>query len=177
MAKKVINVEAATVTFDFTKDGGEAFVLKAGDIPGFGVLEGTALHALLHGVSQKVGDSYANAKNQPNPLEWAQAQVKAVIAAIVGGNWNVGRTGEGAIRVSLLARAIHAVKTAAGEEASLESCQEFVDSLTKEQVAEYKGKKKIARAMDTLRAADAEAKLARAKAKLAAGDDSDDDEE
>lgn len=188
MAKKVIDVEKGTVSFDFSKDGGEVFVLEAAKVPGFGNVTGTALHAMLHGFSQKIGDSYANAKNQPNPVEWAQQQVRDLIASIMGGVWNAGRTGDGAARVSILARALFRIQLATWEpgtkdadgneipEPTEAAAQAFVDSLTKEQVAEYKGKKKVARMLDTIRLEDAQARLERAKAKAAAGE-ADDEEE
>lgn len=178
MAKKVINLEAGTVSFDFTKDGGEVHVISAADVPGFvpGTV-GAALHALLHGISQKVGDSYANAKNAADPVAWAQDQVKTLISSIKQGIWNAGRTGEGAVRVSLLARAMHRIKLAGGEESTELEAQAFVDSLTKEQVAEFKSKKKIAREMDKIRLEDAKAKLERAEKRAAAGLADEDDED
>ena len=183
MAKKVISLEAGTVSFDFSKDklangeAGPVLAISASQVPGFGTVTGVALHALLHGVSQKVGDSYANAKNQSNPVDWAVKQVQDVIASIIGGVWNAGRTGEGATRVSILARAMHRIKVAAGEPSTEAEAQALVDSLTKEQVAEYKSKKKIARMLETIRVEDATARLERAKAKAAAGESDEEDDE
>ncbi len=200
MAKKVINLEAATVAFDFSKDklangeAGPVIVLAAKDVPGFGTVTGTALHALLHGLSQKIGDSYANAKNQPNPVDWAVKQVSDLIESIRKAVWNAGRSGEGVSRVSILARALHRIKVAAGEPSTEAEAQAFVDSLSldaegketkesiaagKAKIAEYKSKKKVAKVIAQLQLEDAQAKLARAQAKAAAGetDEEEDDED
>jgi len=183
MAKKIIDLAAATVTFDFTKDGGEKFVIAANQVPGCESVSGTALHAMLHGLSQKIGDAYAAAKSQPNPLAWAQDQVKATIASIVAGVWNAGRTGEGTAKVSILARALHRVKLAAGDtESSEAAAQAYLDELEaqpdgKAQIAALRAKKKVAKMLDTIRLEDAQKRLERAKAKAAAGDTSEDEED
>jgi hypothetical protein len=175
---------AAGVAFDFTQDGGEKFLIFASQIPGYVEgLTGTALHALLHGVSQKGGDSYAAAKSQANPLEWAQSQVKEVIAAITKGIWNTGRTGEGTAKVSILARALHRVKLAAGDTESTEqAAQAYLDELEKlpdgkAQIAALRAKKKVAKMLDTIRLEDAQKRLERAKARAAAVADEEDEDE
>jgi|SRR5690606_24577349 len=176
---------AAGVAFDFTKDGGEKFLIFASQIPGYVAgLSGTALHALLHGVSQKGGDSYAAAKSQPNPLEWAQEQVKETIAAILKGVWNTGRTGEGTPKVSILARALHRIKLAAGDTESTEqTVQAYLDELEKQpdgkaQITALRSRKKVAKMLDIIRLEDAQKRLERAKAKAAAaGGDEDEDED
>jgi len=177
MAKKKVNLETASVVFDFTKDGGEALTIRADQIPGYVPLTGTALQTFLHGISQKVGDSYASAKKQADPVNWSMAQVRAQLQSLVDGIFNPGRTGEAAVKVSILARAIHRVKTLAGEDSTELAAQAFVDTLTKEQAAEYRSKKKISRALDAIRLEDATARLARAQAKAEAGDDGEDDED
>lgn len=177
MAKKKVDLESASVVFDFTKDGGEALAVSAEEIPGYVPLSGTALQIFLHGISQKVGDGYASAKKQADPTGWSMAQVKAALASLREGIFNPGRTGEATVKVSILARAINRVKLAAGEESTELAAQAFVDGLTKEQAAEYRSKKKIARALDAIRLEDATARLARAQAKLAAGEDDEDEDE
>lgn len=173
---------AAGVAFDFTKDGGEKFLIFASQIPGYVAgLGGTALHALLHGVSQKGGDSYAAAKSQPNPLAWAQEQVKETIAAILGGTWNTGRSGDGAARVSILARALHAIKIAAGQESTVQEVQAYLDELEKQedgkaQIAALKEKKAVKAALARIRLEDAKKRLERA-AKAAEGISDEEDEE
>ncbi len=174
MAKKIVNLETATVEFDFTKDGGEKLAVALSELPAE-IVQRLA----LHGLSQKGGDSYAAAKNQANPVAWAQEQVKGIIESLKKGVFNAGRTGEGTARVSILARALHNLKIAAGEASTEAEAQAFVDSLSKEQVAEYKGKKKVARELDKIRLADAKARLERAEKAAAAGlsDEEDGDEE
>lgn len=175
MAKKVVNLEAKAVTFDFTKDGGAAIVATLAELP-----ESIITRLALHGLSQKAGDAYANAAKQSDPVKWAQEQVAAVIKGLKEGVFNAGRTGEGAAKVSILARALHAIKLAAGDSESTEAAaQAFVDTLTKEQVAEYKTKKKVAKMLDQIRLADAKARLERAEKKAAgsAGLSDEEDEE
>ncbi len=172
MAKKIVNLETKAVTFDFTKDGGDAVVVGLGDLS-----EDIITRLALHGLSQKVGDSYANAKNQADPLKWAQEQVQSVIKGLKEGVFNIGRTGEGTTRVSMLARAIHRIKVAAGEESTEVQAQEAIDAMTKEQVAELKSKKRIKKELDKIRLEDAAKALERAQAKAAAGGDEDEDDE
>jgi hypothetical protein len=176
--------EAVGVCFDFTKDGGEKHTILASEVPGYvDGLSGTALHGLLHGISQKGGDSYAVAKNQANPLAWAQEQVKAVIDSIKKGVWNAGRTGEGGVRVSILARALHRIKAAAGDtESSEAAAQAYLDELEKQadgkaQIAAIRAKKKVARMLDTLRLEDAQKRLERAQKAAAAGVTDEDEDE
>lgn len=182
MAKKVVNLEAKAVAFDFTKDGGPKVEIALADLPA-----DIVTRLALHGLSQKVGDSYANAKNQADPVKWAVDQVAAVIKGLVGGVFNAGRTGEGATKVSMLARALHRIKLAAGDsESTAEAAQAFIDGdgtpenpgLTKEQIAEYKSKKKVAKMLDVIRLEDAQERLDRAqkKATASAGLSEEDDE-
>lgn len=181
MAKKIVNLEHGTVTFDFTKDGGETFVIDAAQVPGYGTVSGVALQALLHGLSQKIGDAYASAKGQANPLAWAQEQVRETIASIIGGTWNAGRSGDGAARVSILARALHAIKVAAGQESTEAEAQAYLDGLEKAedgkaQIAALKEKKAVKAALARIRLADAQKRLERA-AKAAEGISDEEDEE
>lgn len=59
--------------------------------------------AMIHGLTQKVRDSFAGAKGDVN---YAIAQAEAVIEAIQGGSWNRrgGATGSGGILAEAVAR-------------------------------------------------------------------------
>jgi hypothetical protein len=138
----------------------------------------------LHGLSQKVGDSYAAALKEggKDPVAWSVQQVNDVLKGLKEGIFNAGRSGGGAPRVSLLARALHAIKVAAGEVSTEAEAQAYVEALEaqpdgKAQIAELKSKKKVARMLDTIRLEDAAAKLARAQAKVAAGGEDDEEDE
>jgi len=58
----------------------------------------------VHGLSQKLGDSFAGAGSEENPVSYAKARVQAVIDQLLAGDWRV--TAEGGPRVTLLARAL-----------------------------------------------------------------------
>lgn len=172
MAKKIVNLEARAVSFDFTKDGGAVVNVGLADLPA-----DIVTRLALHGLSQKCGDSYANAKNQADPVAWAVEQVQGVIKGLIAGVFNAGRTSDGTVKVSMLARALHRIKLAAGDaESTAEAAQAFIDGdgtaenpgLTKEQISEYKSKKKVAKMLDTIRLEDAQVRLKRATAKAAA---------
>lgn len=103
MAKKSVNVENQSVAFSFD-DAGEASIILSD-------LSADIITQLaLHGLSQKVGDSYAGAKGAVENLdvtadEWSLAQAEETIKQLVEGNWAV-RSGGGAARVTDLASAL-----------------------------------------------------------------------
>lgn len=76
-------------------------------VPGFDPAldrKSMAYRLMLHGASQKIGDSYAQAKAQTDPLSYAKAMVKDTIAQVYAGEWRVN--GAGGPRVNELAIAI-----------------------------------------------------------------------
>jgi hypothetical protein len=58
----------------------------------------------IHGISQKGGDSYAGAANEPDPMAYAAASIKETLEGIMANVWRV--TSAGGARVTLLARAL-----------------------------------------------------------------------
>ena len=123
----------------------------------------------LHGLSQKLGDSYAGAADEENPLGYAKESVTDVHGQLVNGDWRV--TGTGGSRITLLARAL---ARATGQ--TVEAAQGVIDVK-----AEYgddgkpseagKAFLKAVRADAAIKAAVAEIKLEdaqKAKAKLGA---------
>lgn len=70
---------------------------------------------MLHGMSQKGGDSYAGAKGN---FAEGIANLKEVIAALQAGQWNGGRDGEGKPRLGELSAAIARVKGVSLEDAT-----------------------------------------------------------
>lgn len=59
----------------------------------------------LHGLSQKIGDSYAGAASAERPFAYAVEAIKETIAQLMRGEWRVAAVAGGP-RATLLARAI-----------------------------------------------------------------------
>lgn len=103
MAKKTVNVEDGTVTFDFGEAG--QTVINYDELPA-----DIQRQLGLHGLSQKGGDSYAGAKSacaesDMDPEVWSKGQVDSVAQQLAEGNWAV-RAGGGGPAITDLARAL-----------------------------------------------------------------------
>lgn len=114
----------------------------------------------LHGASQKIGDSYAGAKDSgEDPLAYAKAAIQDTIKQLYskenGGNdtWSVARSGSGAPRTSILVQAYAQVKGI-----SIEEAQEVISGLNDEEKKVVAAAKKVAAAMAGIRAEAAAAK-------------------
>lgn len=122
----------------------------------------------LHGASQKIGDSYAGAKDSgEDPIAYAESAVRETIKQLEEGNWSVTRTGTGAPRTSMLAQALAAVKGI-----TLEAAIDAVSELNDDDKKTLQQNKKIAAKIAGLKAEQA---LARAKAAEAAAEKEDAD--
>lgn len=110
----------------------------------------------VHGLSQKLGDSYASAGQQENPLAFAKQRVADVAAQLREGDWRV--TSEGGTTVTLLGRAL-ARATGQTEEAAMAKIRE------REEGDEDEGKafKKALRAHPDIKKATADIKAEDAK--------------
>lgn len=97
----------------------------------------TKFRALVHGISQKVGDSYAGAKAEENPLAFAKESAAATIAQILNGDWRAASTGGGP-RVTDLAVAFSRVT---GK--TVEECVEYIGTLDDAQTKDLRGRAKI----------------------------------
>lgn len=116
---------------------------------------------MVHGASQKVGDSYAGAKAESNPVEFAKASIAETIKQLVEGNWRV--TAVGGPRVTDLATVYAQVS---GE--TLEAAVEFVGGMDEDATKALRAKPRIKAALAALaakRAAEKAAKLAEEAAK------------
>lgn len=82
--------------------------------------------AAVHGMSQKLGDSYANSGGDVN---WAKEQFDATLATLEGGSWSAERGSTGGLWVD----AVAAVRGIAREDAL-----EVWRTLTEDQVATLK---------------------------------------
>jgi hypothetical protein len=115
----------------------------------------------LHGLSQKVGDSYAGADS----IEAARAAAQRVVDDLIAGRWTAQRAGGGGgPRVTQLAEALARVATASADlpDMSIEEAVEVVSDMEDEQ-------KKALRANAAIKAAMAEIKLERAKKEASEG--------
>lgn len=162
MPKKQVNFDAAAgtrqVAFTMDKPAGAAEdfqpVVHVFDLSK--VNEETLIRLALHGASQKIGDSYAGAKDSgEDPITYADAAVRETIEQLYQGKWSVTRTGSGAPRTSMLAQAFAAVKGI-----TLEEAIEAVSGLTDEEKKVLQQNKKVAAKIAALKAEQA---LARAK--------------
>lgn len=124
----------------------------------------------IHGLSQKLGDSYASASSQENPLAFAKERVKSVIEQLLAGEWRV--TAEGGPRVTLLARALAratgqtvdaAVEVLANKQAELDNeGKKLADNPWKQFQKQLRGQPAIAAAIAAIELEDAQAAAAAA---------------
>jgi hypothetical protein len=133
----------------------------------------------LHGASQKIGDSYAGAKDSgEDPLAYAKAAIQDTIKQLYskenGGNdtWSVARSGSGAPRTSILIQAYAQVKGV-----SIEDAQETIGALNDDEKKVVAGTKKVAAAMAQIRAEAAAAKARKLAAEAAKEDEEGGEEE
>ena len=96
LKKAEVNFDGDTLTIDFVEAG--SVVVDAAKLP-----EEIQHQLMLHGLKQKVCDSYSGIRGQE-----AEDTANAVITQLQEGNWAVARSsgGGGAVRVTLLAEAI-----------------------------------------------------------------------
>ena len=110
--KRATDAAGVRITFDGYTEGTVAVMLS--DLPQEIV---TAL--AVHGLSQKLGDSYAGAKkaaeNGSDPAVWAAEQAATVAENLAAGIFVAVREGDGEGRVSLLIQALEAVANANGQ--------------------------------------------------------------
>lgn len=109
MPTKTVDIAAGTVTFGFEDDTVQVFDLsKAQDL---------IAHLALHGASQKIGDSYAGAGKEVDPVAYAKEAVRETIAQLYAGTWRV-TGGGGGKQHSLLILAVAEVSGLSVEEAA-----------------------------------------------------------
>lgn len=150
MAKRVYvskNGNTSTATADatelvFTFTNGKALSVKFDALPA-NVLD----TALRHGISQKVGDSFAGAMTADEAVESA----KATIAALTAGNWSAPRESTGGV----LAEAVAKVRKIPVEQAAA-----ALAKLDDEQLKAVRAHREVRAAVATIAAARA---VARAK--------------
>lgn len=124
----------------------------------------------VHGLAQKIGDSYAGAGEEKDPLAAAEAWIAETVAQLKAGEWRVSAVGGGP-RASLLAKAL---ARATGQ--SLEDSVAVIDLLpdedkTQEDGTVQPGKKTLRKSlkpiMDQISAEEAAARAAKSAGKTA----------
>jgi hypothetical protein len=131
------DVPTGRIIFTFSDDTTEIYDIRK--TPGY--VEGIDHNSVffrqaVHGGSQKIGDSYAQAASTSDPLAFAKSAVRDMIAQLYKGEWR--STVEGAPRVNELAVAI---SRATGE--SLEDAVALVAELDDAGKKEWRNKAKI----------------------------------
>lgn len=139
------------IIFTFDDETQEVFDVRHVD-------EKTRFQAMMHGFSQKIGDSYANAAKAENPLTFTKESARDTIAQMYAGDWRAARAA-GEPQVSDLAVAL---SRASGQ--SVEAAHEFVEGLTDDEKKVWRKKAKIAVQLDFIRSE----RLAERARKLAA---------
>lgn len=104
--KATVTVEGTTLTLTFAH--GEELTLDANDLP-----NEQKQNCLMHGMKQKVCDSYSGVSTPQEALEKASGVVEGLLQNL----WSVRGTGEGGTRVTQLARALSMVTGQSIEEA------------------------------------------------------------
>ena len=156
------------------KDADAGVIFKAGDEVLAAVLlkdlpEDMVTRLAVHGLAQKIGDSYAGAGEESDPLAAARTWIKETVDQVRKGEWRVAAVGGGP-RASLLAKAL---ARATGQ--SLEDSVAVIDLLPDEDVegadGVQPGKKSLRKAlkpiMDEISAEEAAARAAKSKGKAA----------
>lgn len=157
MTKKVVNVEAGSVTFDFENGKTAVFTLDS-------VSPEILKRLALHGASQKIGDSYANAKDSSDPAVYAEETSTEVIKQLVDGEWRA--TSATGPRVSDLAMAVSRLNG--------KPIEEIIESLgkaTDEQKKELRKHPQIAATLAAIKAENAAKRAAALAAKASSGGD------
>lgn len=101
--------DAVALLFRFAN--GEEIKVNRADVP-----ENIAGAAMLHGLAQKIGDTYAGAENLGEAVEKAKAMAEQLLL----GSWTTGRQASGP-RIQHLVDAIAAAKEVAGQEVDREA--------------------------------------------------------
>lgn len=143
--KASVSVEDTVITFDFEQAGEQLSIDVAA------LNDETKTRGLLHGIRQKIQDSYAGVDGDK-----AHVAAGAVIDAIMSGSWTqrTEGSGGGAARTSMLAEAL---ARATGQD--LDACIAKLSTMEDEQ-------KKAVRAHPAVKKAMSEIKLERAQAEL-----------
>lgn len=152
IASKATHVETQTVTFTFLdpegNPSGDPIVAKLSDLS-----ETIRTQLALHGLSQKLGDSYAGAES----LEAARGSVTGTLQQLVNGTWTQRSSGGGS-KTSDLAEAVAQLKNAPVEDVAAKLAQ-----LSDEDVKAIRANAKVKAIMAEIKAKRAAEKARAAK--------------
>jgi len=144
----------------FTLPDGKQFAIALGDLP-----PTVVTRLAVHGLSQKIGDSYAGASEAESPLAYARGAIEETIKQLLAGDWRVAAAGGGP-RATLLARALARVTGKA-----LEDSIGVVDNLTDDAKKELRANPAIKASTAAIKLEDQAAQAEKLKKVAAAGGD------
>jgi hypothetical protein len=145
IAVKVLDLEDNAVEFTFT--GQEPILVKASDFSA-----DVQAHFMLHGMSQKLGDSYSSAKGD---VAVAMESFKSCLEQLKNGDWRAARgEGEAKPRTTELASAVARIK---GVEVSVAA--QAISAMPEEQRKALRSNDRVKATIALLRAEKAQAKL------------------
>ena len=139
MSKITKSINGDTLTIQFGDDG--AVSVNLNDVL---MMQATLA---MHGLSQKVGDSYA----ANTGMKDAMAKAQSTIDALKAGQWNSGRTGGGGDLVEALMRATNKPRQA---------CADLIATFDKDKAAAVRKSPQIVAALAAIRAERAAQKAA-----------------
>ena len=102
--------------------------------------------ALSHGLSAKLGDGYAGAGSESDPVAYAVAQFDAINEGLMKGEWST-RTPGGAPRLTLLVEACAEIR-----KVTVDVMQEFVGGLSDEDKKALRGDPRVKAQIDAIKA-------------------------
>jgi hypothetical protein len=150
MIRRTRDDEGGTITFSIA--GFPDITIDTSRLP-----EGVRDRAVLHGISQRVGDSAAGLGHD---LKRAHATMQSVVDRLMAGEWGTERVGEG--RATDVATAVAEYFSEAGKAMTPSQASEALAALTKEQRASIRRHPEIARRTARLAAERAAAKADKA---------------
>lgn len=156
LAKKTVDTDSRSVTI--LLGDGSSTTHSLSDLPAEIVTQ-----LALHGLSQKLGDSYSGAANAvaegeaPDAVTYAKETIARVWATLTAGDWSATRSGGGAI--SMLARAVAEVLGIEPAEAAAK-----LEGMEKEAKKKVQSSPKVAVVLARMKAENAARAAARAQA-------------
>lgn len=137
VAKK--DYDAETATFSIVFADGTSHEVALSDLP-----QEIQLNLALHGLSQKLGDSYASVKGD---VAAAKEKFSTTLKQLMAGEWAAKREGEGSSKVTELAEAIARIK---GVEVAVANAA--VGKATDDQIKGWKANAKVKAVIAEIRA-------------------------
>lgn len=157
-ATKKVREDLSGIDFEFAH--GAVLEINLDDLS-----EEVQTNLMLHGLSQKIGDSYSGSKDSEEAFKFAAGTVQR----LKDGEWKAAREGGGVKRTTILVEALERVFP----DQSQEACQDKVAAMSDEQIKGLKAHPQIKAAIAAITA---ERAIERAKKDAAAAADAGGDE-